>query len=77
MQTPLNVAPNKSSLFGSNNSSSSSSPSPVPPTTKPVVNHGKPNCAPKPPGLQQLVANGKPTVARHHSMKSPRLELLI
>lgn len=53
---------------------------------KPVPNHGKPNCAPKPPGIQQIIAaksgnngssngsngTGRPTVARHHSMKTPR-----
>lgn len=55
---------------------------------KPVPNHGKPNCAPKPPGIQQIIASkngngngsstngsngtGRPTVARHHSMKTPR-----
>lgn len=51
---------------------------------RPVPNHGKPNCAPKPPGIQQIIAakngstsnssngTGRPTVARHHSMKTPR-----
>lgn len=53
---------------------------------KPVPNHGKPNCAPKPPGIQQIISakngnngtsvgsngTGRPTVARHHSMKTPR-----
>lgn len=47
-----------------------------------MPNHGKPNCAPKPPGIHQIIAsknsnnNGasgaRPTVARHHSMKTPR-----
>lgn len=53
---------------------------------KPVPNYGKPNLAPKPPGMQSLQlslalpsqpatgrnSNGRPTVARHHSMKTPR-----
>lgn len=73
MQTSLaqNVAPNKSTLFGSSNSNSSSSNLTPTPPCKPILNHGKPNCAPKPPGIQ-LAVKEKPTVARHHSMKSPR-----
>ncbi|KAJ6648050.1 hypothetical protein Bhyg_03275, partial [Pseudolycoriella hygida] len=53
---------------------------------KPIPNHGKPNCAPKPPGIQHIISAkngnnsstngsngiGRPTVARHHSMKTPR-----
>uniref|UniRef100_A0A1B0C9E1 WH2 domain-containing protein n=1 Tax=Lutzomyia longipalpis TaxID=7200 RepID=A0A1B0C9E1_LUTLO len=35
-------------------------------------NHGKPNLAPKPPGAPPGGAPGKTSVARHHSMKSPR-----
>lgn len=50
-------------------------------SSKPIPNHGKPNCAPKPPGISQMIAaknNGvaggspRPTVSRHHSMKTPR-----
>ncbi|XP_037051851.1 WAS/WASL-interacting protein family member 2 isoform X2 [Bradysia coprophila] len=90
------VAPNKSSLFSNmsqttttndrESNSSISSLNSNSNSTKPVPNHGKPNCAPKPPGIQQIIAakggnngstngsngTGRPTVARHHSMKSPR-----
>ncbi len=69
-----------SSISSLNNTSSSTQ------QLKPVPNHGKPNCAPKPPGIQQIIAakngsngttngsngTGRPTVARHHSMKTPR-----
>lgn len=70
-----------SSISSLNNSSNSTQQQ-----LKPVPNHGKPNCAPKPPGIQQIIAakngnngnsngsngTGRPTVARHHSMKTPR-----
>lgn len=69
-----------SSISSLNNTSNSSQ------QLKPVPNHGKPNCAPKPPGIQQIISakngnngnsngsngTGRPTVARHHSMKTPR-----
>lgn len=87
-QSPLNVAPIRSSLFPDSNINGSSASL----SSKPVPNHGKPNCAPKPPNFQQnvVVSNGpktstnggcvptagKPTVSRHHSMKTPRYVLM-
>lgn len=63
-------------------SNSSSSPNPPPlsslSSTKPVINHGKPNLAPKPPGMIPLVGNGtRSSVARHQSMRSPRYVSLV
>uniref|UniRef100_A0A336MI93 CSON012699 protein n=1 Tax=Culicoides sonorensis TaxID=179676 RepID=A0A336MI93_CULSO len=65
---------NSNSSHLSNSSSSSPAPPPLPlSSTKPVINHGKPNLAPKPPGMVPNVGNGtRPIVARHQSMRSPR-----
>ncbi|XP_055705145.1 WAS/WASL-interacting protein family member 1 isoform X3 [Phlebotomus papatasi] len=63
---PGSVVANKSSLFNT----MANQPMQI---HKP--NHGKPNLAPKPPGAPPGSAqnSGKTSVARHHSMKSPRL----
>lgn len=60
--------------IGSNSSAPSSSPNPhSQSSTKPVINHGKPNLAPKPPGMVPVLGNGtRSSVARHQSMRSPR-----
>uniref|UniRef100_A0A1B0DJJ3 Uncharacterized protein n=1 Tax=Phlebotomus papatasi TaxID=29031 RepID=A0A1B0DJJ3_PHLPP len=62
---PGSVVANKSSLFNT----MANQPMQI---HKP--NHGKPNLAPKPPGAPPGSAqnSGKTSVARHHSMKSPR-----